>query len=120
MVNEQRLDDLTDLLASISASQANGRDTHFRWIIIVGFILLSFGFIMNRYDIQREPSQDDLTEMTATLMSIDKRLEADENRITAISLIRRNVDECKALSQLIMKEVVSLKERIDTHVRVDK
>jgi hypothetical protein len=120
MVNEQRLEDLTHVLASISASQAGGRDVHFRWLVLFGFVLLSFGFVLNRYDIQREPSQNDLMEMQATLMAIDSRLEAAENRITAIALIRRNVDECKALSELIMKEVVSLKERIDNHVRLDK
>ena len=56
MPSEQKLDDLTNAIASISARQSLNQDVHFRSSVLVGFVLLGFGFVMNRYDIQREPA----------------------------------------------------------------
>jgi hypothetical protein len=125
MVSEERLDEISQLMSAVTdhnkaTAAIESCDTRFRWIVMCGFLLLAFGFIFNRYDLAHEPNREEMIKVHGEIIALNVRLEAAENRITAISLIRRKVDECKTLSELIMKEVILLKNQTNGQISADK
>jgi hypothetical protein len=118
MVNESKLDEVSQILALTTAEIRDRNDQQFRYLV-TGLLLLFIGTTFNTFEWWRYSNQPGVNEVAAELLSIDSRVEALENRFFSITIIRESVGRSESQLKTLTTEVQELKKAIKD-VRVDK